>query len=381
MNPTILITGATGNIGAAVVGRVLEEWPEARMVLIIRATSDSEARLRVERARVALDPEAGLDLLRARTTVMAGDITRPRLGLNPMEWRRLAEETTHIIHSAASTKFGAPLDEARLTNVTGTAHVIEFARKAYRAGRLEHLVHVSTAYVCGDRAGLIGENDPPADTEFSNSYERSKWEAERLVRAAMDELPVSLVRPSVVVGDSRTGRTVTFTGIYPPLRLICDGRLKAIPCLPEARLDVVPLDYVAAAIVQLVRMPERACGRTFHLTAGEQSSLPAAEIVRRAAAFFGKRASGGTARQPQIVSSEGNPAVGSACQNGHHRDPFSLFCPYLSVHRSFDRTNTDSLLAPLGIRPPALSEYFDTILTHCLQVNWGKVGHPARRAA
>ena len=270
---TIFITGGTGNIGTALIERLLTRDHSTRLILLVRGGSTEQARERIENSLQMLSPQFCFADHAERVTLLTGDITERFLGLDPATWTRVAGELTEIVHCAAATKFLLPLPCARTINVTGTAHVLALAEAAHRHGQLRQMVHVSTAFVSGDRTGIIYEEDRTPPTGFANAYEQTKWEGEQLVRAKMPELPLTTARPSVVVGDSRTGRTLAFNVLYTPLRLIHDGRLKRIPILAKAQLDVVPLDYVADALAHIAGSYQQTVGRTFHLVAGARQSL------------------------------------------------------------------------------------------------------------
>ena len=148
----------------------------------------------------------------------------------------------------------------------GRRHVLELAGEIDRDHGLERLVHVSTAYVAGERKGTIEEGPPTDRFGFASPYERSKYEGEMLVRAAMDKLPIAIARPAMVVGDSRSGAITTFNTVYAPLRLYMTGRLRVFPMRPDLRANIVPVDHVADAIVRMASDPA-AAGTTYHLTA------------------------------------------------------------------------------------------------------------------
>jgi nucleoside-diphosphate-sugar epimerase len=161
------------------------------------------------------------------------------------------------------TEFGRPEEVYRAVNVEGTRNVIELAAGGPRP---IPVVHVSTAYVCGDRHGVVLEDELSTGQSFANAYERSKHDAELLVRAAMDRgLPAAIVRPSIVVGSGRSGVTREFTNVYVLVKVLVEGRLSVVPANYDAVLDIVPVDYVAGAIADVTRRVEEAAGRTFHL--------------------------------------------------------------------------------------------------------------------
>src|SRR5205085_9173760 len=156
------------------------------------------------------------------------DLTSPRLGLSDARFDELAASVSSIVHSAASVSFTLPLDEARVINVQGTARMLELAA---RMPDLEHYAHISTAYVAGTHRGVFGERDFDLGQAFRNSYEQTKFEAEQLVRSH-PEIPFSIIRPSIVVGDRRSGWTAAFNVLYWPLRAFARGLFTEVPGVP-----------------------------------------------------------------------------------------------------------------------------------------------------
>src|SRR5439155_7559048 len=126
-------------------------------------------------------------------------LTLPRFGLGSDRWGQLARKCGAIVHCAASVEFGQPLAEARAINVGGTEQVLALARRARAEGVLERFVHVSTAYVAGDSAGVFAETERNVGQQFRNTYERTKLEAELALADDLDELCGVVVRPSIVV--------------------------------------------------------------------------------------------------------------------------------------------------------------------------------------
>ena len=163
--------------------------------------------------------------LGSRIEVICGDVCLSRLGLNEAAYGDLAERVTHIIHTAADWRL-VSLEELRKTNVQGTANVLELAKEANKHHPLERFSHISTAYVAGARTGTVPEDELTDEFGFFTDYERSKYEGELLVQAAKNEFPVSVFRPSMVVGDSQTGAIKTFNTFYFPLRLYLTGKMR-----------------------------------------------------------------------------------------------------------------------------------------------------------
>ena len=195
-----------------------------------------------------------------------------------MSYAGLVRGVTHIIHTAADLRVNAPIAELRRTNLQGTEHVLELAQAAQADHGLGRYSHVSTAYVAGGRRGPVPEDALTGAYGFSCAYEFSKFEGERRVQAARDRLPISVFRPGMIVGDSRTGEIKTFNTFYFPLRLYLAGRLPLVPGSRTQPVNLVPVDYVADAIVRLTLEPG-AEGLNFHLTAPHATLPQAGELV------------------------------------------------------------------------------------------------------
>src|SRR5688500_7879259 len=160
-------------------------------------------------AEVATAAAAELDA--DRIEVLPGDIGEPRLGLSDDEHQRLAGEVTLVFHLAAIYDLAVPLEIAQRVNVDGTGNVLDFCAAAKN---LERLLYVSTAYVAGKRTGVVYEHELVMGQEFKNHYESTKFQAEVWVREMLDRVPTTIVRPGIVVGDSKTGETQKFDGPY-----------------------------------------------------------------------------------------------------------------------------------------------------------------------
>src|SRR5437763_10977260 len=133
--------------------------------------------------------------------------------------------------------------------------MLNFADEANARGGLARFAYVSTAYVAGTHPGEFHEDELAVGQDFRNAYEQSKFEAEQLVRARADRLPVQIFRPSIIVGERASGWTSSFNVLYTPLKAFARGRLPLLPADPEAPVDVVPVDYVADAIFTLASGP------------------------------------------------------------------------------------------------------------------------------
>jgi len=274
-----LLTGAAGLLGSYLLRDCL--LAGRHMAVLVRPTETQSARERVEASLAHWEAQTGR--LLPRPVVLEGDLSQPDMNLTASDLRWVANHCQAVIHSAASLAFFGPdrRKEPWLTNVEGTRCVIELCR---RCG-IQKLHHVSTAYVCGLRRGRILETELDLGQEMGNDYERSKLEAEKLVRSAPLAQPPTIYRPSIIVGDSRTGYTSTFHGFYAAVKLahtlasqvVCGSitaelLMQAFHVDGNERKDFVPVDWVSAAISHLVSRPEDH-GKTYHLTAGEPTPV------------------------------------------------------------------------------------------------------------
>ncbi len=262
MQNSVFITGATGFLGTQVTRLILEQRQQS-VIVLVRGENLTDAVSRLERAW--WDWPGMIDELGKRVRIVNGDICLPKFGLTDTSLGELTEAVSHIIHVAADIRLNEPLDDLRRINVEGVRNIIEFARSVQCRNGLGRLSYVSTAYVAGCRKGNVTEEELTGRYGFSNNYERSKFEGESLVRKAGRELPVSVFRPGMVVGDSQNGAVKTFNTLYFPLRLYLTGKLKFFPVNPDMKVNLVPCDLVSEAIAGLTFDP-RAEGRTFHLT-------------------------------------------------------------------------------------------------------------------
>jgi long-chain acyl-CoA synthetase len=250
----------------------------------------------------------------------------------------LPDDVTHVVHCAASVSFTLPLHEARAINVEGTRRLLAACAEL---PALERFVHVSTAYVSGDHVGVFAEEDRELGQAFRNTYERTKLEAERLV--AGSGLPATIVRPSIVVGDSRTGWTSSFNVIYQPLQAFARGLLAEVPADPEGIVDIVPVDHVADVIDAALEGP----APVLHAVAGDRA-VAAAELAELAARAFDRP-------PPRFVRGTRAPGL-------------EVYHPYFFVETRFAAARVRAL----GLAPPAPADYLGVILEYARATRWGR---------
>jgi thioester reductase-like protein len=357
----VLLTGATGFVGMEVLERYVER-SDRRIVTLVRAVDDEAARARIDGVLENLFGSRAANRHRGRVQAFAADLQKPGLGLAPALRDRLACDVSTIVHGAASVSFAMPLAEARAINLDGTRRMLEFAEAARACNGLQRYAHISTAYVAGTHEGRFAESDLDVGQEFNNSYERSKFESEQVVRSHT-ELPSTILRPSIVVGDRRNGWTSAFNVIYWPLRAFARGLFTAVPANPLSPVDVVSVDYVADAIYSLCEA-EGGIGETYHLTAGRNAST-FAEIAQLASRYF-------RLPLPQVLPPAEFAALKRSATEASALDAGRVYFPYFSSGAVFDQDVTRARLEPLGISVSPLHDYMERLLDFATRSRWGK---------
>ena len=291
----------------------------------------------------------------ATVEVVSGDVTDLHLGLSGEEVERVTSEVERIFHLAAVNQLSVSRDVAWRTNVDGTRNVLDFARECRK---LERFVHFSTCHVAGDRVGVIAEDELDEGQGFRNSWEETKVQAEKAVARAAASLPVTVLRPSTVVGDSRTGEIDRFEGPYSlGILLVASPLVVPLPLPGDgvAPLNVVPVDFVVRAAAHLARDP-RSVGRTFHLVDPNPMS------ARRVYALIAERANRKIPRLP--FPARAADAVLRLPLLERLPRPQRAAIGYINQLAWFSSGNTQELLEGTGIRCPPLSTYLETLIAY-----------------
>jgi nucleoside-diphosphate-sugar epimerase len=366
----VLVTGATGLLGVDVVRRWATGGAARRLVVLVR--DRARWQLAAHRAGIAHGAVIAVD----------GDVTAEGLGLSRDVRRWLAQDTTAVVHLAADTTFWRPLDESRRVNREGTAHLLAQAADWPRVTRL---AFVSTAFVAGRRMGFVPESADGAATEaigWVNAHERSKAEAESLVRAARNDWVI--LRSSTVACDDQSGFVTQRNALHQALRLFHDGLAALIPGVADSVLDVVPTDYVSEAIARLA-LRGGIDETTVHLCAGSRAmqlnelldecracwmrdpawrqrgiALPALADLERWELFV------------RAVEETGHPRLGRVTRALTH------FLPQLALPKCFETRRADELL---GATAPRVSSYWGRMVDHLQRTGWRGVAGLAEEAA
>lgn len=405
----IFITGGTGFLGRELVGRLLLSGTDTRLGLLIRDGHQGDAASRVNQLLHEMFDASVIPSLMQRIEIISGDITLDSFGLGESEFTQLASRVTQVFHCAATTSLNQPLAEARASNVGGTEQVLKLARYAARAAvrqpqapkTLDGITairfnHVSTAYVAGDNPGIVQADDLDLSSPFRNSYEQTKAEAEALVRAASlaGEFSSMIFRPSIIVGDSTTGRTTAFNVIYIPAKYFAKGFFSIMPGSPIAHVDLVPVNYVADAIIALAgsklsESQQRQAVRCFHLCSGVGRETTFQEILEAIVAVVNKYRKKGLTllHLPPIIPLEMVTRMFSTLTSASSHvktleemivKRFGLFShtlpfiPYMTRNPRFDARQTAVSLEGILSPPPLFIDYAEKVFEYCLQTDWGK---------
>jgi thioester reductase-like protein len=345
----IFFTGFPGFLGSELLPRVLKRSPAAEAVCLVQPKFADLARRRAMELAAAHPHAAG------RIRIVDGDITQADLG--PDNALELSADVVEIFHLAAIYDLSVGRDFAMRVNVDGTRHMLDFAR---RCPRLRRFQYVSTCYVSGRYDGEFTEDHLEEGQRFNNFYEETKYLAEVEVQRAMrTNLPVSIYRPSVVVGDSRTGATQKFDGPYFVMQwLLRQPTIAVLPVVGDStryEFNVVPSDYVIGAIDFLSGKDDTA-GQVFNLA--DPDPLTVDGTIDTLAAATGRR----VIRVPLPLSVAKAAIDWVPGVYALMRIPSSAVDYFVHPAR-YGTAKTQAALAGSGVACPHLSEYADRLVS------------------
>jgi nucleoside-diphosphate-sugar epimerase len=356
------LTGVTGLVGGELLQALLNSNPDRRVIVLAR-DSVKVSHL-VEHSRVS---------------VVEGDLTKPRLGLGSSARRQLRKEVTEIIHCAAQTRFGLPIEEARATNTYGTTNLVNVLRDCTR---LERFAHLSTVYAAGKTTGLIPEARLDNHKGFVNTYQQSKYEAEQLVFEAMSELPITIYRLSTIIGDSRTGQVRQYNYFHQLLRLFARNVLPIVPGDLSWQIDLIPTEWSISALAFLF---ERSFipGEVINVCAGASDSPSMKEVKNTSQDLFEKHPliqKWLPITEPKFVSLEEYDEYVKKSLEGDDNLLIKIlgllnkFLPQMGIEQTFENARLTNKLAPSGLVIPPFHTYFSKVVTYCLDTDWGRKG-------
>ncbi len=377
MNKVILITGATGFLGSAIMRRFLVLGYKLKLLIRKRQRNRSITEDFILNNRM---DESPYGLFLDNVEIFEGDITSKYFGLGEDIYKQLCSEVDEVLHCAAATHFEKQrADELMMVNVNGTENMIWFAN----SGKQKRFHYISTAYVAGKGKGVIFEDELDNEPQFNNEYERSKFLAEQMVvqYAKENVIPYTIYRPGIIVGDSRTGFTCNFDNLYLFAKVLSnikddyinrqgqDSRDQdrnvtiRVPGDPNALVNLVPIDYVADAIVAISQKRETV-GKIFHITNPNPPTLN--ELRNYLTSFLGING--------VDISIDGQ------MEHKHLSTIERLFLrqtrtyhPYIFSKLRFDCSNTRNTLKGTGINCPVIShDLIKILLNYAISHNWGE---------
>ena len=375
MRNYVLLTGATGLLGQYLVRDLLRD--DHHVAVLIRATKSQTAAERLEQIMQMWEREAGTPL--RRPIGLTGDINQENLGLSAEELAWVKKYCKSMMHCAASLQFAEHKGEPWQTNVEGTKNVLELCRTA----EIKEMHYISTAYVCGHRHDLVMEDDLDVDQEFRNIYEKSKFTAEKAVREYDGFDKLTVYRPVVITGDSKTGYTSTYHGTYLYMKLASvltknsepneDGKYH-IPVrwglTGKERRNITAVDWNSEVICRLFAEP-KAVGRTFHL--GPSDPITMKDAIDYASEFYGLTGIEfrGTGRSPDQPLNEMERWLWSN---------ISIYGSYDFMDPEFDTTNLKEFAGDIDC-PPLDYEMASRLMEYAESDRWGKRKKPTPEPA
>jgi len=369
------LTGGTGAVGSAIVPMLMDD-PDAEIRLLLRAKDGPDLARRKDELALFWgwrDSPEKLDRIRA----LRGDAAEPDFGLDSETYAALERECTHVLHCAGTVRMNLPLEDARRSAVGSAQQVLKLARGISRQGNLAKLEFVSTLGIAGKRPGVLPETWIDEARAFHNTYEQAKAEAENLVREAIarEGLPVTVHRPSMVIGDARDGRIVHFQIFYYICEFLSGRRtLGLFPDFGDVRLDVIPVNWVAEAIVASGRSADTA-GRIFHLCGGPESSPRLEELkdlVREAFRHHGLGVPPGIGLPRTWFSAITRLATAFApAKQRKALSTLPIYLDYLADQQGFDNTGYLDWLGKRGLSLPRPRDYLPRVLQRYLAERYG----------
>lgn len=346
----IFLTGSTGYIGAHIAANLLVKH-DAALNLLVRGRDPHDAEVRLWHAlQLHLDFSRFYDFLQTRIRIFRGDLTSPSFGLSRDNYDRLVHTTDSVIHCAASLNRKSEKSCLNV-NLRGTLEVIQLARRSGYYHGLRRFSDVSTVAVAGMRSNEVVTEDNALDWDRSDydPYARTKKFCEHMARELLPEIPTTIFRPSIVLGDSRHAATTQFDMVRAFVFL---AGLPVLPFRPQDKIDIVNVDFVADAIATL-HQKDQPLHDTYHLSSGTGSQT-FRELTEALAASRQKRAPSFTPFLEGPFTSMVNFLSNRKGSLGYSASLMKVFMPYLVWNTVFDNTR---VCTELGRRPVPFSHY------------------------
>jgi thioester reductase-like protein len=351
----IFVTGSTGYLGSYLVAGLLTEHRE-KLNLLVRAKSEQEARERLWTSlQLHFEFPVFLEYLNTRVRIFRGDLTGECFGLSDNEYHVLVDTTESLIHCAASLNRKSER-QCLNVNLRGTLEVIQLARRAQNRNGLRRYSHVSTVAVAGKRKNEVVTEDAAIDWSRSDydPYARTKKFCEHMANQLLPDVPKTIFRPAIILGDSRRSETSQFDMVQAFHVL---AQMPVLPLRPGDKIDIVPANYVGKAIVTIHQKVAPVHG-IYHLSSGtgSQTYRELTDAISQA---------GGMMR-PMFWPSLGRPfsstinwVANRGGAAGHGASLLKVFWPYLDWNTVFDNSR---VVAEIGEVPAKFSTFASPLL-------------------
>jgi thioester reductase-like protein len=359
----IFLTGSTGYIGAHVAANLLEGH-SGSLNLLIRARDPHEAEVRLWHAlQLHLDFPRFYEYLQTRIRIFRGDLTETRFGLSGDDYDRLVHTTDSVIHCAASLNRKSEKSCLNV-NLRGTLEVVQLAMQSNYYHGLRRFSQVSTVAVAGKRKDELVTEDKSIDWERSDydPYARTKKFCEHMIRQLLPEVPRTIFRPSIVLGDSRHAETTQFDMVKAFVFL---AELPVLPFRPADKIDIVNVDFVADAIATL-HQKDQPLHDTYHLSSG-MGSQTFRELTSTLAAAQNKRSPIFVPVLERPFAGTVNTLANRKGSMGYGASLMKVFMPYLVWNTVFDNTRVTT---ELGRKPVPFSQYSYPLLKFSRESNF-----------
>ncbi|WP_188206167.1 SDR family oxidoreductase [Alkalibacillus aidingensis] len=353
MGHTYFFTGFPGFITANLLHSLCKHQSNIDHIYLLTLR---ETRKQAEQNLTEMNHNSDLNL--NKITILEGDITKENLNIQK-DWHDiLFNQITHFFHLAAVYDLAVEEEISRNININGTHQVNQFIKKCHH---LERYIYFSTAFISGTREGIIYEHELDQGQSFKNYYEQSKFEAEKLVEDLKDDVPTTIIRPSIVIGHSKTGVTSKFDGPYMILNYLT--RLRYLPVIPylgtgEGIVNMVPIDYVLDAVLYLAHS-KISVNKTYHIT--DPNPYQAKEIYQ----LFMKNYLGKKPTGPVPFTISKKFLSFSSTRKWLKVEKEAL--DYFNYRSQFDCTNAINDLHEANISCPNLTSYIPKVIEYYKQ--------------
>ena len=364
----IFVTGSTGYLGSYVAAGLFTEHRD-KLNLLVRAKTEQEARERLWTSlQLHFEFPQFLEYVNTQVRIFLGDLTSERFGLSDDEYHALVDSTESLIHCAASLNRKSE-KQCLNVNLRGTLEVIQLARRAQNRSGLRRYSHVSTVAVAGKRKNEVVTEDAAIDWLRSDydPYARTKKFCEHMANQLLPDVPKTIFRPAIVMGDSRRPETSQFDMVQAFHVL---AQMPVLPLRPDDRIDIVPANYVGKAIVT-IHQKEAPTHGIYHLSSGtgSQTYQQLTDAISH---------DGGMMR-PMYLPSLGGPfsstvnwVANRSGAAGYGASLLKVFWPYLDWNTVFDNSR---VVAEMGEAPAKFSTYAAPLLKYSRE---NKFHFPAR---